>query len=129
MRREIPSDMTLLEQSPPSIEHKTTDRTVENNELRHIIEAAVQQLPLEYRMVFALRELNDVSVAEAADLLHISEINVKVRLNRAKAMLRKEIEKMYSGEEIYEFHARHCDAMVHRVSQSIHALLARNDSR
>src|SRR5690349_24198783 len=47
--------------------------------------------------------------------LDITEANVKVRLNRAKNMLKKEIEKMYSPEDIYEFNLIYCDMMVSRV--------------
>jgi RNA polymerase sigma-70 factor (ECF subfamily) len=38
-------------------------------------------------MVFTLRELNSLSIAETASALSITETNVKVRLNRSKTML------------------------------------------
>jgi RNA polymerase sigma-70 factor (ECF subfamily) len=70
---------------------------------------------MRYRLVFTLREVNGLNVAETADTLNISEANVKVRLNRAKTMLRKEVEKSYSAEDIFEFNLVYCDAMVQRV--------------
>jgi RNA polymerase sigma-70 factor (ECF subfamily) len=48
-------------------------------------------------------------------VLNITEGNVKVRLNRAKAMLRTEVEKMYLPEDLYEFDLKYCDKMVQRV--------------
>lgn len=96
-----------------------TNKTVMNKELNTIIENALQTIPDEYRMVFSLREANGLNVQETADVLHISEANVKVRLNRAKAMLRKEIEKSYSFSEIYEFNLIYCDAMVKRVMNTL----------
>jgi len=51
--------------------------------------------------------------------LDISESNVKVRLNRAKTMLQKEIKKMYSPEEIFEFNLIYCDGMVDKVMKKI----------
>jgi RNA polymerase sigma-70 factor (ECF subfamily) len=92
-----------------------TNKTVMNKELNTVIENALQTIPDDYRVVFSLREANGLNVQETAEVLHISEANVKVRLNRAKAMLRKEIEKSYSFSDIYEFNLIYCDAMVKRV--------------
>jgi RNA polymerase sigma factor (sigma-70 family) len=102
-------------------DHMGTDanRTVLNRELSAIIEKALEGLPLDYRMVFSLRELNGMSVSEAAEILSLSEANVKVRLNRAKAMLRKEIEKSYTAQDIYEFNLIYCDGIVDKVMKSI----------
>lgn len=86
-----------------------------NNEVGRIIEQALAKLPEDYRLVFAMREINGCNVAETAQMLNITEVNVKVRLNRAKAMLRHHIEKLYAPEELYEFNAVYCDAMVRRV--------------
>ena len=70
-------------------------------------------------MAFSLREINGLSVSETASLLHISEVNVKVRVNRAKTMLRTEIEKTYSPDELFEFNLIYCDAMVQNVMKKI----------
>jgi len=91
------------------------ENSIMNKELRHVIEAALAKLPLEYRMVFSLRELSNFSVAETANTLNISENNVKVRLNRAKSMLRKEIQKTYTSADIFDFNLIYCDQVVHRV--------------
>jgi RNA polymerase sigma-70 factor (ECF subfamily) len=96
-------------------QHTDTNKTVMNRELNFVIENALQQIPMRYRLVFTLREVNGLNVAETADTLNISEANVKVRLNRAKTMLRKEVEKSYSAEDIFEFNLVYCDAMVQRV--------------
>ncbi len=80
-----------------------TTKSVLNKELSAVIEGALQQIPLNYRLVFTLRESSDLSGAEVAEILSITEDNVKTKLSRAKAMLRKEIEKIYSKEEIYQF--------------------------
>src|SRR5437870_3189951 len=65
-----------------SVVNSSTDYTVNNNELSKILENCIQHLPLIYRSVFLLREIEGYSVAESAELLGISEVNVKVRLNR-----------------------------------------------
>jgi len=99
-----------------------TQRTVVNCELRGIIENALTQLPEDYRLVFSMREVSGFNVAETAEMLEISEGNVKVRLNRAKAMLRAAIEKSYSKDEIFEFNLIYCDAIVENVMAQIEKL-------
>lgn len=94
-----------------------------NDELNNVIENALLRIPVNYRMVFTFRELNGLSIKETADTLKISEANVKVRLNRAKAMLRTEVEKLYSVEEIFEFNLIYCDAIVERVMKKIKELV------
>ncbi|MEZ0451912.1 sigma-70 family RNA polymerase sigma factor [Sphingobacterium thalpophilum] len=96
-----------------------TYRQVYNRELGKVIEQAVERIPEKYRLVFSLREINGLNVSETAKVLDISEINVKVRLNRAKAILRKELEKSYAPMELYEFNLVYCDAMVNRVMKEI----------
>ena len=96
-----------------------TNKTVVNRELSLVIENALKQVPLDYRMVFSLREINGLSVAETAEALSITGANVKVRLNRAKTMLRKEIEKSYTAEDIFEFNLIYCDAITSNVMNKL----------
>ncbi|MES2394874.1 MAG: sigma-70 family RNA polymerase sigma factor [Bacteroidota bacterium] len=96
-------------------QHTDTNKTVLNRELSFVIENALTQVPLDYSMVFSLREINGLNIMETADALSISEANVKVRLNRAKTMLKKEIEKSYTAEDIFEFNLVYCDSIVERV--------------
>lgn len=90
------------------------DKEVQNLELKKVIEEATQQLPEKYRMVFSLRELTGLSVAETAKSLKISKTNVKVRLNRAKKKLQTEIKKSYTSAEIFEFNLIYCDGVTER---------------
>lgn len=96
-----------------------THHDVLSKELGSVIETALESIPLDYKMVFSLREINGMSTEETAETLDISESNVKVRLNRAKGMLRERIQKAYSPEEIFEFNLIYCDAMVERVMNLI----------
>lgn len=93
-----------------------------NRELTMILERSLQTIPLHYRTVFVLRELEGFSVAETADLLHITPVNVKVRLNRAKTLLQKQIEQYYSHTELYAFNLVYCDAIVQGVFAKIGAI-------
>ncbi len=99
-----------------------TDKIIQNRELGHVIENALQKIPFDYRIVFSLREINGLNVSETAEILGISEANVKVRLNRAKIMLRKDIENAYSANELFEFNLIYCDPMVENVMNKINEL-------
>ena len=120
----------LNEKTTPMFEsNQSTDtyRSVLNNELSNIIGDALTSIPLEYRMVFSLRELNGMSTFETAEALDISETNVKVRLNRAKHMLREKVEKMYTPEDIFEFNLIYCDKVVSKVMDEIGKLCYSNN--
>ena len=93
---------------------------VMNNELRIILEKALNQLPEKYRLVFVMREVESMSTMETMECLNISESNVKVRLNRAKEMLRSSISEFYKVEELYDFHLTRCDNVVKNVLLHIH---------
>lgn len=89
-----------------------------NNELRQILETAVAQLPQKYRVVFVMRELENMSTIETSECLGISAVNVKVRLNRAKEMLRDSLLKS-EYKELYSFHLSRCNRVVERVMQKL----------
>ena len=96
-----------------------TDKIVLNKELSKILEKSLQEIPITYRTVFILREVEGFSTAETAELMNSTPVNVKVRLNRAKALLQKKIENFYSSKDIFEFNAVYCDAMVKKVFDEI----------
>jgi RNA polymerase sigma factor (sigma-70 family) len=108
-------DLSLSYESPDPKEGKVD--IAEN--LGSAIEAAVSQIPPKYRIVFVLREIEHVSVGEAAEILSISEENVKVRLHRAKAMLRDILKSSLHALEIFEFHATRCAMMAERVMRML----------
>jgi RNA polymerase sigma-70 factor (ECF subfamily) len=64
---------------------------LERLEVRKLLMEAVTQLPLIYREVFLLREVEDLSTSESAQVLSISIASVKVRLHRARIMLQRHL--------------------------------------
>lgn len=126
-KNEIAADEILNEKSAVMFHPSTNnEKIIVNKELGRVLENAIHQIPEDYRIVFTLRELNGLSVAETAEALDISENNVKVRMNRAKGMLQKEIKKIYSPEQIFEFNLVYCDAIVEKVMNRI---LANQDDK
>ncbi|MCU7493063.1 MAG: RNA polymerase sigma factor [Bacteroidota bacterium] len=90
-----------------------------NNELKDILEKAVDELPEKYRVVFIMREIEDMSVSETSKSLNITEANVKVRLNRAKNILRESLSQYYHYKDIYNFNLIRCDRIVANVFKNI----------
>ena len=67
---------------------ETPEEYADRRELVGILESAVDGLPEIYRVVFMMREVEQLSTSECAEVLELSEEAVKVRLHRARAMLR-----------------------------------------
>ena len=97
------------------------DRVI-NKELGNALENALLKVPEKYRMVFVLREMENMSIIETSEILNLTETNTKVRLNRAKAMLRQEINNYYKSdhaEVVFPFHLTRCDRIVKLVFQRL----------
>jgi len=70
-----------------------------NNEQRSAqVHEMIDKLPGDYRIVLLLRDIEGYNTEEVVELLGISESNVKVRLHRARAALKKLIEPILRGE-------------------------------
>ncbi|MBK6732245.1 MAG: sigma-70 family RNA polymerase sigma factor [Bacteroidetes bacterium] len=121
-KNEISQDLNINSNPMFTNSNNDTEKVIQNRELGHILEDALSEIPLDYRVVFSLREINGFNVAETANLLNITEANVKTRLSRSKSMLRNEIEKTYSTAELFEFNLIYCDAIVENVMKRINEL-------
>ena len=64
---------------------------LERKEVRSLLHQAITALPPIYREVFQLRDIEQLSVNEAAEALGITTSSVKVRLHRARMMLQKNL--------------------------------------
>lgn len=90
-----------------------------NTELKVALQDAICQLPEKYRTVFIMREIEDMNVSETQECLNLSEVNVKVRLNRAKAMLRASLSEFYKKEDLLHFHLSRCARVTDNVMKEV----------
>jgi RNA polymerase sigma-70 factor, ECF subfamily len=92
----------------------TPEQGLARAQLNHLLEQLVDELPDSHRSVLVLREVQQLSTAEVAELLDLSADNVKQRLSRAKAMLRAALEERTGASlaELYPFEAPRCDRVV-----------------
>jgi len=118
------SDETIQHEvdKPSGIEIQTPFMKIVNVELKAILENAILNLPEKYRAVFIMREIEKMNVAETKECLDITEANVKVRLNRAKNLLKNSLREYYKNEDILQFHLARCQKMVGLVMKQIENL-------
>jgi RNA polymerase sigma-70 factor, ECF subfamily len=90
-------------------------------ELSAVLETAVDALPEIYRSVFMLRDIEEMSTAETAECLDISEEAVKTRLHRARALLREELYARIgiATASAFQFAGPRCDRVVLAVFERI----------
>jgi len=69
---------------------------------KRILDHAVQMLPESQRIVFLLRDVEELSIKETADALNLTEANVKTRLLRARLFLREQLSVYYGKRLIHE---------------------------
>jgi RNA polymerase sigma-70 factor (ECF subfamily) len=106
---EEPDTTMPLKSSEPNPEERALGQ-----EARALLEAAVDALPEHYRAVFVLRQIEDLSTAETAECLDLTEETVKVRLHRSREMLRNELYERAGAESssAFQFLGPRCDAVV-----------------
>ena len=103
-------------------ETSNSDNNQEVSEnLKKALESAISHLPSKYRVVFILREIEEVSVADTASMLEITEDNVKIRLHRAKNMLKDMLRTEATSLDIFAFHASRCALIAARVMHHINS--------
>ncbi|MCD6064552.1 MAG: polymerase subunit sigma-24 [Flavipsychrobacter sp.] len=100
-------------------DYRAPDNIALNRELAQALENALLELPEKYRLVFVMREMEDMSVAETVKALDLSESNVKVRLNRAKTMLRDKLNNYYKSDQVFGFYLTRCNRVVNNVMANI----------
>jgi RNA polymerase sigma-70 factor (ECF subfamily) len=111
-----PGEEEPMEERPQDPEERAAAR-----EAVRLLEHAVDRLPAPYRTVFVLREVEQLSTREAAEALGIGEEALKVRLHRARAMLRRALgdEVARAAPEAFPFLAPRCNRIVARVMDAI----------
>jgi RNA polymerase sigma-70 factor, ECF subfamily len=106
---------------PDRAEADVTDETIESppeavlrGELRRLLERRIDDLPLAFRTVFVMRDVEDMSVQETADGLAIPAATVRTRLFRARALLREALARDLDAAtaDVFGFAGERCDRIV-----------------
>ncbi len=93
-------DYAVLESDEDLIDNKvitdwkySPEKIAENNELKKILDNAIEKLPHDYKVVFLLRDIEGLSTKETSKIVNLSVPAIKSRLHRARAFLRNELDK------------------------------------
>lgn len=89
------------------------------SETRVLVERAVDQLPQKYKIIFMLQQVEGFTNPEIGACLGLTESNVKVRLHRAKNLLKEELFKTTQDASIFQFGNNKCDLIVEKVMKRI----------
>jgi RNA polymerase sigma-70 factor, ECF subfamily len=90
-------------------------------QLRRMLERAVDELPPNFRTVFIMREIEEMSVEETASQLGISPATVKTRLHRARRLLRRAFDAhlVSTLKDAFPFDGMRCARIADRVMQRL----------
>jgi RNA polymerase sigma factor (sigma-70 family) len=106
-------------ESPPMIANEADSPygALGRAQMRDLLERKVDELPENFRAVFVLRSVEELSVDETAGILGIPDETVRSRHFRAKTMLRESLarELNLAERDLFEFGGDHCDQIVARV--------------
>ncbi len=110
---------------------RSPEDAASSDELRGVLDRAIGQMPETLRSVFVLREVEGLDTEETAECLGLTANNVKVRLHRARGLLRDRIDRRLGTEvrRLHQFAGARCDAVVARVLQRLHAVEAESEGR
>ena len=86
-------------------------------EIRKVLEQAIDDLPGDFRLVFMLRDIEDLSTEDVASELDLKPETVKTRLHRARRLLRRALEQRLSlsFHELFPFDGWRCQRLADRV--------------
>ena len=107
------SSLTAREHDP--------ERAAAQAQIRKILEDEVDKLPAAFRIVFVLRDVEEISTKETSKLLGIRQETVKTRLHRARRMLRESLggDLAVALKDVFPFERPRCDALVQRLQDRL----------
>jgi RNA polymerase sigma-70 factor (ECF subfamily) len=100
---------------------ETPEAHAARGQIRHLIEQAIDRLPAPYRVVFVMREIENCSTQETADLLGVAADTVKTRLHRARRLLRIALDGKVDGASAFPFLGTRCRCITAAVLERLDA--------
>ena len=120
----VSSDTSRTETESVADGAEGPDHAAARTQMRGILESKLSELPEALRVVFVLRSVEELSVAETAEAVGIAQETVRVRHFRAKGMLREALAREIdlAESDLFEFGGAHCDRVVTSVTEKLSAL-------
>jgi RNA polymerase sigma-70 factor (ECF subfamily) len=101
----------------PDLAEDEPERAAAGRDLLRILQSAIDRLPGDFRQVFMLRGVEQLSVAETAELLDLNPATVKTRFHRARRMLQQALQSQLDDvvRDTFPLGGLRCDAIVDSV--------------
>lgn len=124
LRRNARRDKVLPMSSPtaainelPDSDTDSPDQTLARDQVRALLGRKLDELPRDFRQVFVLRSVEELSVEETARILGVAEVTIRTRHLRARSLLREALAREFDlvEQDIFEFGGAHCERMVTQV--------------
>lgn len=100
--RELSLDELMSRAQGPSVEipdpGELPDEQASQGQLRKLLREAIAELPTHYRLVLILRDIEQLTTKEVAEALDLAETAVKMRLHRARLMVRESMQRALAEE-------------------------------
>jgi RNA polymerase sigma-70 factor (ECF subfamily) len=113
----LPLDRPEAEIIPFPAASSDPEKSMAQRQIQEVVEHAIDELPEPFRLVFITRVMEEMTIAETADLLSIRPETVKTRLHRARAMLRENVERKIGPVilEAFPFAGCRCETLTEAV--------------
>jgi RNA polymerase sigma-70 factor (ECF subfamily) len=97
------------------------ERAAAQRQIRRLIEGAIDDLPEIFRVVFVMRDVEDLSIEEIAGFLGLPPATVKTRLHRARRQLRRALDEQLASTltEAFPFDGRRCRQTADKVLERL----------
>lgn len=105
------------------IQSQSPEHAAARQEIRKLVERAVDDLPAHFRVVFVLRIIEQFSISDTAEVLGIPAATVKTRLHRAIAQLREALGQEFAAvfDGAFPFGGIRCDRLTQAVLRTLAA--------
>jgi RNA polymerase sigma-70 factor, ECF subfamily len=102
---------------PLMSENTDPEHNAAQRQIRHLIEGAIDALPEIFRVVFVMRDVEDLSIEETAEFLGLPPATVKTRLHRARRQLRRALDEQLASTltEAFPFDGKRCRQSADKV--------------
>ena len=103
------------------VSHGSPEQSVARRQVARQLEQAIYKLPVSYRTVFILRDIEGLNIEDAAVALSVAPQTIKTRLHRARLMLQQTLQPELDSvlQDTFPFGGDRCAAMTERVLGNI----------
>ena len=119
----VDTPVSFLEEAECERSGYNPEDVLAEDEMKYLLEQAIASLPVQFRSVFMMREVEGLSLRETAEILDIPVATVKTRDHRARTLLRErlDLEIEVATRQVFPFLGSRCDRIVAGVLRRLKA--------